>query len=190
VKLRTLYITGLVALAAIGTVVVLAYLTIWQWIYGLLLCLSTLLGIILALVALIVWQRTRTKKSLALSRVRKGLFLGSVFLLLQVTYFPITQGLRDVEVKRAQDFINALVPRLEEYKRLHNEYPASVDSVLTGDEKVPWLLQLSEDFYYDNRQYYVRQGETYRFRFFVPAGLFGFYYEYCCGVDGVWMVID
>ena len=89
-----------------------------------------------------------------MSRARKGLLLASVFLLLQVTYFPIAQGLRDLEVKRAQDFIGTLLPRLEEYERLHNEYPASMDSVLTGDEEVPRLLKLSGDFplEYDNRQ--------------------------------------
>jgi hypothetical protein len=192
-KLRMPYLAGLVVLAAIGTVVVLACSTVWQLaIYSVLPCLSSLLGVILALATLLVWLRTRMKESQRLSRVRKGLFLASVFLLLQVAYFPIAQGLRDLEVKRAQDFINALVPRLEKYERLHNEYPASADSVLTGDEEVPRLLQLSGDspLEYDNRQYYVQRGATYGFRFYLPDGFIGFQYEYCCGADGVWTVTD
>jgi hypothetical protein len=192
-KLRTLHLVGLTVLAAIGTAVVLAYSTVWQLaLYSVLFCLSSLLGIVLALVALIVWLRTRTKESPALSRGRKGLLLASVFLLLQVAYLAIAPGLRDLEVKRAQGFINALIPRLEEYERLHNEYPASADSVLTADEQVPRLLQLNGDFplEYDNRQYYVPQGATYGFRFYLPDGFVGFQYEYCCGADGVWMVTD
>ena len=172
---------------------VLAYSTVWQLaVFGMLPCLSSLLGIILALIALLIWLRTRTKESPRLSRARKGLLLASVFLLLQVAYFPIAQGLRDLEVKRAQGFINALIPRLEEYERLHNEYPASADSVLTGDEEVPRLLQLSGDFplEYDNRQYYVRREETYGFRFYLPDGFIGYQYEYCCGADGEWTVTD
>lgn len=192
-KLKTLHLVGLVVLAAIGTVVVLAYSTVWQLaIYSAFPCLSSLLGIVLALVALIVWLRTRTKESPALSRGSKGLLLASVFLLLQPAYLPTAQGLRDLEVKRAQGFIDALIVRLEEYERLHDEYPASADSVLTGDEKVPRLLRLNGDFplEYDNRQYYVQRGATYGFRFYLPDGFVGFQYEYCCGADGVWTVTD
>ena len=193
-KLRTLHLAGLVVLAAIGTAVVLAFLTVWQLaIFSVLPCLGSLFGIILALPALIVWLRTRTKESPALSGGRKGLLLASVFLLLQVAYFPIARGLRDLEVERAQAFINALIPRLEEYERLHNEYPASADSVVTADEQAPRLLQLvygDSLLVYDNRQYYVRQGATYGFRFYLPDGFIGFQYEYCCGADGVWTVTD
>jgi hypothetical protein len=185
-----LYITGLVVVAAIITVAVLAYVTIWQVaIYSTLSCASTGLGTVLASVTLLVWLRTRTKESRALSRVRKGLFLGSLFLLLQVAYLPITRGLRDLEVRRAKDFVTALIPRLEEHWRAYDRYPASVDAVLTGDEGVPRLLQLSGGFY-DNRQYYVQREATYGFRFYLPDGFIGFQYEYCCGADGVWTVTD
>ena len=192
-KLRTLCLAGLVMLAAIGTVVILAYATVLQLaIYSVLPLLSTVLGIILALVTLLVWLRTSTKESAWLSRVTKGLLMASVFLLLQVAYFPIAQGLRDLEVKRAQEFINALIPRLEEYEHLHDEYPPGADSVLTGDEEIPRLLQLSGDFplKYDNHQYYAQQEATYGFQFYLPDGFIGFQYEYCCGANWVWTVSD
>ncbi len=180
-------------MAAIGTVIVIAYLTVWQLaVYGVLLCVSSLLGIVLALTALLVWLRTRAKESPGWSKVKKGLFLAGVFLMMQIAYLPISQSLRDLEVKRAQDFISALIPRLEEYERQHNEYPASVDSVLMGGEEVPRLLQLSGNSpqEYDNRQYYVQRGATYGFRFYLPDGFIGFQYEYCCGAEGVWTVTD
>ena len=192
-KLRTMYVPGLVVLAAIATAAVLAYATIWQLaIFSVIPCVSGVLGIILTLVGLIVWLRTRTKEPPGLSRTGKGLFLVSVFFLLQGTYLPIGIGLRDREVDRAQDFIETLIPRLEEYERLHNTYPASVSAVLSGDEEVPRLLQMSGDtpHVYDNRRYYVQEGETYRFRFYLPDGWVGFQYKYCCGADGVWTVTD
>ena len=192
-NLRRLYVPGLVVLAGIATAAVLAYAAIWQLaIFSTLPCLSGVLGIILALVGLIVWLRTRTKEPSGLSRTGKGLLLASVFFLLQITYFPIARGLLDREISRAKDFIEALIPRLEEYERLHNTYPASASVVLSGDEEVPRLLQLSGDvpMAYDNRRYYVQRGETYAFRFYLPDGFIGFQYEYCCGADGVWTVTD
>lgn len=192
-NLRTLSLAGLVILAATGLVVVLAYSTVWQMaLFSLLPCLSSLVGLILALAGLIVWLRTRTTESPGLSRVKTGLFLAGVFLLLQAAYFPLAQALRDREVERAQTFINTLIPKLEAYEQSHNEYPASPASVLTGDEAVPWLLQLNGDLplAYDNRQYYQQRDTTYSFQFYVPDGFAGFQYEYCCGVDGVWTVTD
>ncbi|GAB4531470.1 MAG: hypothetical protein Kow0063_10740 [Anaerolineae bacterium] len=192
-KLKTLCLTSLVVLAALGTALALAYSTLWQLaIFAALPCLVSLLGIILALAGLIAWLRTRTKETPGLSRGRKGLLLVGLFLSLQAAYLPIAQGLRDLEVRRAQDFINVLIPRLEEYKRLHDTYPDTADLVLTGDEQVPRLLQLNGDFpmEYDNRHYYARQGATYGFQFYLPDGFIGFQYEYCCGADGVWMVTD
>jgi hypothetical protein len=192
-KLRTLHLTGLVVLAAIITVLVLAYTTVWHVaVYSVLPCLSGVLGMILALAVLPAWLRTRTKDSSGLNSVRKVLLLASVFLLLQAAYLPIARGIRDLEVKRTQDLIGTLILRIEEYERLHGEYPANLDSVLTGDERVPRLLQLSGDFpmAYDNRQYYFQRGATYGFRFYVPDGFIGFQYEYCCGVDGIWTVTD
>ena len=192
-KLRTMYVPGLVVLAGIATAAVLAYATIWQLaIFSVIPCLSGVLGIILTLVGLIVWLRTRTKEPHGFSRTSKGLLLASVFFLLQGTYLPIGIGLRDREVDRAKDFIEALIPRLEKYEGLNNTYPAGVSAVLSGDEEVPRLLQMSGDvpIGYDNRQYYALQGATYRFRFYLPDGWVGFQYEYCCGADGVWTVTD
>ena len=54
-KLRTMYVPGLVVLAGIATAAVLAYATIWQLaIFSVIPCLSGVLGIILTLVGLIV----------------------------------------------------------------------------------------------------------------------------------------
>jgi hypothetical protein len=192
-KLRTPHLAGLVATAAVGTVIVLAYLTVWQLvIYGMLSCLSGVLGIVLVLATILVWLRRRAEESPGFSKFGTVLFLVGIFLLVQVAYLPVGRGLRDMEVKRAQDYICALIPKLEEYERLHDEYPASVDSVLIGDEEAPRLLQLNGDslLRYDNRQYYVRQGETYGFRFYLPDGFIGYEYEYCCGAAGVWTVTD
>ena len=192
-KLRMFYVPGLVVLAGIATAGVLAYLTIWNLaIFSAIPCLSSVLGIILALVGLIVWLRTRTKESTGTSRTGGGLLLASVFFLLQITYLPIGVSLQDREVSHAKDFIGALIPKLEEYERLNNTYPASASAVLSGDEEVPRLLQLSGDvpMVYDNRRYYVQEGETYRFRFYLPDGWVGFQYKYCCGADGVWTVTD
>ena len=192
-KSRTLYFAGLVVVIAIGTAVIMAFSTVWHLaIYSAIPFLSSLFGIILALTTLLVWLQTRAKESARLVRIRKWLFLTSVFFLLQVAYFPVALSLRDLEVNRAKNFINAIIPKLEEYKRLNNEYPANIEFVLSGDEKVPGLLQLSGNspLEYDNSQYYVLRGATYGFRFYLPDGFIGFHYEYCCGLGGVWTVTD
>lgn len=183
----------MVILAAIGAVGVVAYSTVWQLaIFGVFPCLVSVLGVILALAALIARRRARTKESPGLSRVSKVLLLTGVFLLLQGAYYPVALGIRNLEVKRTEDFIQALIPKLEAYKRLNNEYPASLDLILTGDEEIPRLLQLNGDFPmdYDNRRFYSQSGETYGFRFYLPDGFIGFQYEYCCGADGAWTVTD
>lgn len=190
---RTLYLAGPVILAAIGAAAALAYATVWQLaIFSLLPCLGSVVGLVLALAGLVVRRRARTRESPGWSRVSTALLLAGLFLALQAAYFPIAQGLRNREVRQAQDFTAALIPKLEAYARLHDEYPASAEAVLAGDEEVPRLLQLSGDapLAYDNRRYYRRQGESYGFRFYLPDGFIGFQFEYCCGVDGVWTVTD
>ena len=180
-------------LAAIATAVVLAYSTIWYLaIFTMIPCLSGVVGFILVLVALLVSRLARTKESPESSRTGKGLLLAGVFFLIQITYFPIAIGLRDREVSQAKDFVEALIPKLEEYESLNVTYPASIDAVLTGDERVPRLLQPNSDFpfTFGNRSYYFQQDATYGFRFFLPDGFIGFQYRFCCGANGEWTVSD
>lgn len=192
-KRKTLYLTGGVGLVALITAAGLAYATVWNLaIFGILFILATLLGLVLALIGFLVWRRTKREPSPRLSRVSQGLLLAGLFLSLQATYFPLALELRSWETRRAEAFIDRLIPKLEAYKRQHNDYPASLDLVLTGDETLPRLLQLSGDFpfRFDNRQYYILRDQSYGFRFYVPDGFIGFHYAYCCGADGGWTATD
>jgi len=191
-KLKRWHLLGLVILAAIITVAVMAYRTVWYlaifiWIPA----LSGILGIILALVA-VVWQRRKAQTASWATRVSQGLLLVGIFLILQFAYLPVALGMRDWEVTRAQNFIDTLIPKLEAYQREHNSYPASLQPVLADADEIPRLLQLNGDFplELDNRQYYFQRGETYGFQFRLPDGFIGFYYEYCCGANGEWTVTD
>jgi hypothetical protein len=192
-KPRKYYVVSLVVLAAIGTAVVVAYSTVWHLaIFTMVPCLGSVLGVVLTLVAIIWCRKRTTNEVLWLGRVRQGLLLVGIFLILQAAYIPLALTLRDLEVGRAQEFVTGLTPRLEEYKQQHNEYPASAEAVLTGDEKMPRLLQLHGDFplEYDNRRPYFRRGSSYGFRFYLPDGFIGFQYEYCCGEKGKWTITD
>jgi hypothetical protein len=182
-----------VILAAIGTVVVVAYSTVWELvIFGMLPCLVGVVGIILTLIALNVRRRARTKESPGLSKAGRVLLLIGIFLMIQGAYYPVALGIRSLEVNRTQNYLDTLTQKLEEYKNRSGVYPSGPDLALTDDEEVPRLLQLSGDFPldYDNRQYYFQRGGTYGFQFYLPDGFIGFQYEYCCGADGEWTVTD
>jgi hypothetical protein len=154
--------------------------------------LSGVVGFILTLIGLLVLLRKRRLGSPGMSRTGMGFQLVGIFLLLQITYLPIGLGLRNREVSRAKDFTEALIPKLEEYMRLNDTYPDNVDVVLTSDEKVPRLLQLSGDFPLsaETRRYYFQREGSYGFRFNLPDGFIGFQYNYCCGAYGEWTVSD
>jgi len=191
-KLRQWHLVGLVILAAIMTATWFAYWTVWEQAFCIWVpCFSGISGIVLALVAK-VRQRTRAETSSEPSKVSQGLLLVSIFLILQFAYVPLVLGIRNLEVRRAQDFIDTLIPRVEAYKREHNSYPATLQPVLTGEEEFPRLLQLSSEFSneFDNQQFYFQQGDTYGFRFHLPDGSIGFHYEYCCGANGEWTITD
>lgn len=193
-KLKNRYIAGLVALVASGIVGVIAYTTVWQWVFlSMLFCLGGVVGIVLVLIALVLRRQAGTEAAPRANKTSTVLLLAGVFLLITATYYPIVRGIRNAEVTRAQNFTTGLIPRLEAYADQNGAYPDSVDAVLTGNERVPRLLHLSDDIplRYDNRRYYyAQQGESYGFRFYMPDGFIGVHYEYCCGVDGEWTIID
>lgn len=184
---------GAVILAGLATAVGLAYAGRWQWLaYAAIPVLAGVLGLVLALVGLVTLRRAAAESSRRSQRWGRGLLLAGLFLVIQLASFPVALTWRDQEVRQAQDFIAALVPRLEDYQRQHGAYPDAVDAVLAADRSLPALLQLSDSFplVYDNRNFYLRRETSYAFQFYLPDGFIGFRYDYCCGADGSWTVTD
>jgi hypothetical protein len=172
----------------------LAYTTVWYFaIYAILPCGLSILGLLLGLVALSLLRLARSRKAGGLNTAGKVLLLAGLCLIVQLVYVPIALTLREWEVERTQAFIHSLIPRVEEYKRLHNGYPEHIDAILTDADTLPQLLQLKNlsPLAFDNRQQlYFQRGPTYGFQFRMPDGFIGFHYEYCCGADGSWTVTD
>lgn len=184
---------GLVSVAALCVVLLSAYVTRWVIaIYSTISFLCGLLGCVLFLVSLLTLQKAKMKESLQRRQLGGRLLLVSVFLLLQFGYSPVTMALRNLEVRRAQRFVQSLVPVLEDYNLQHSAYPADISSVIAETTVYPPLLQLRSDFpfAYDNRQFYTSRAGTYGFEFYLPDGFIGFEYTYCCGSNGVWTVTD
>ncbi len=182
-----------VVVAGLSVSAALAYLARWQLaIYFVIPLLSCLLGIVLAILASMTLRQAKTRETDGLHRVGNNLLLASLFLLSQLASLPIAQVLRDREVKRAQEFVEALIPQLEDYRSQHNTYPADISSVLDAKSALPPLLQLTGafPFVYDNRLFYFYRETTYGFQFYLPDGFIGFNYEYCCGASGKWTVTD
>lgn len=183
---------GLTVLAGLAVAAILAGATIWlQAVFSAIPVLSGLLGIMLALVALVTIIRARVRTP-ASRCPGKGLLLISLFLLLQLAYLPLARTLRDVEIRHTQEFLGSLVPKLEEYRQQHNVYPERIDEIVAADVTLPRLLQLRDSLPidYDSRSFYFRRATTFGFQFYVPDGFIGFQYEYCCGVSGTWTVTD
>ncbi|MBK8900658.1 MAG: hypothetical protein IPM53_05730 [Anaerolineaceae bacterium] len=192
-KVNRVHIFILVVFAALVVAAGWAYVTVWQLAFFILYpCLSSVLGIVLVLV-LLAWQRrTRVETSRWSTWAKNGLFMVGVFLMVQIVYYPLALGMRDLEVDRAQAFLENLAVDLEAYHRANGDYPASIVTVLEDEQTVPRLLQLHGEFpfVYDNRQYYFQRGESFAFEFYLPDGFIGFRYSYCCGADGEWAVTD
>jgi hypothetical protein len=188
-NLRTSTQVGITVLVGLSVAAAVAYLNRWQLAtFSVVPLLTTLFSLGLALIALVLWRR----KSSRVHSLGGNLLLLSLVLTLQLAFFPFGQTFRDWEVKRAQAFIESLIPKLEDYKRQHSDYPANINPFLSSDAAIPPLLQLSSQLpvSYDNRHFYEREGATYRFQFHVPDGFVGFQYTYCCGADGAWTVTD
>lgn len=192
-KGKTLASVGLVLLASLSMAVLLAYLTKWYLaIFGLIPLLSGLLGVLMLILAVITYAFAKVRRSPGL-RSRGNIFLlAGFFFLLQLVYLPLARSFRDREVRRAQEFIEMLIPGLEAYRDQHGTYPAAVASILDEEAPLPPLLRLNGDLptAFDNQDFYFQKGTTYGFRFVLPDGFIGFDYEYCCGPKGEWTVTD
>lgn len=186
---------GFTALVSLAVASALAYLNRWQLaVFSTLLPMPlTLLSVVLALIALGLRRRTKAQASGRLHSWSAPLLLLSLFLILQLVALPLARTFRDLEVRRAQAFVTALIPKLEDYKRQHTAYPESLAPLLTTDVALPPLLQLHSPppLAYDNRGFYRPRETTYSFQFYVPDGFIGgFQYTYCCGAEGTWTVTD
>lgn len=179
--------------AAVVTLLVVAYVTVWDLIFiGMLVSLVGVIGIVVLLVAFSVRRRAEANASPRLGSVGKGLRLIGIFLMVQLAYYPAALGVRYLELRRTHAFTDALSTRLETYKDENGAYPVALESVLRPGERLPRLLRLSGDFPidYNNRDFYFQRGGAYGFAFYLPDGFIGFQYEYCCGEDGEWTVTD
>ena len=192
-KSKTLMIWGLTGLASLALAVLLAYLTRWWVAMAVSIpLLSALVGFILALLTLLAWGLAKIRRGASSPPINRSMLLIGFFLLLQLTYIPISQVLRHTQVTRAQKYAEALVPRLETYREQNGTYPATLHSIATDVSDLPALLELQGDIPlpYDNRDFYFQHGSTYGFRFYLPDGFIGYIYEYCCGPQGHWTVTD
>ena len=192
-KSKTLMIWGLTGLASLALAVLLAYLTRWWVAMAVSIpLLSALVGFILVLFPLLAWGLAKIRQGASSPHINRSMLLIGVFLLLQLTYLPISQALRHAEVSRAQKYAEALIPRLETYREQHGIYPATLQPIATGASDLPALLELQGDvpLPYDNRDFYFQHRSTYSFRFYLPDGFIGYIYEYCCGPQGQWTVAD
>lgn len=192
-KPKTLVTWGLTGLASLALAALLAYFTRW-WsaMAASIPLLSGLVGFMLLLLTTLAWGLAKIRRGASSTRINRSMLLIGFFLLLQLTYLPISQALRHAEVTRAQAYAEALIPRLETYHEQHGTYPATLDPLATGDANPPALLELHNDLPlpYDNREFYFQRGSTYSFRFYFPDGFIGYAYEYCCGPQGHWTVTD
>jgi hypothetical protein len=192
-KQGTLFVSAFVVLGALTTAAVLAHATLWYLaIFSLIPCGVSLVGLILGLLSLLLLRRARSTASPGFRRVGNSLLVVGSFLFFQLAYVAIAPTLRNWEVRRAQAFIHTLIPRLEAYRAQYDTYPTDMEALVSADTAYPRLLELTGDYprTYDNRQFYFGRTATYGFKFYVPDGFIGFYYEYCCGAEGTWTVTD
>ena len=190
-KLRTLAGLGLMSLVSLAIATLLAYSTRWQMaIASIIPFICGLVGLLLILLALITWGVAKIRGRDG-QRSKYPLLVG-FFLLLQLAYFPLAKAVRNQELAQAQTFIASLIPQLETYKEQHGTYPPAVEAVLTDGAPLPPLLQLQDQLpmKFNNRNFYFQRETTYGFRFYLPDGFIGSFYEYCCGPRGQWTVTD
>jgi len=190
-KLRTLAGLGLMSLVSLAIATLLAYSTRWQMaIASIIPFICGLVGLLLILLALITWGVAKIRGRDG-QRSKYPLLVG-FFLLLQLAYFPLAKAVRNQELAQAQTFIASLIPQFEAYKEQHDTYPPAVEAVLTDGAPLPPLLQLQGQLpmKFNNRNFYSRRETTYGFRFYLPDGFIGSFYEYCCGPRGQWTVTD
>ncbi len=190
---KVLTVWGKTGLVSLAVATLLAYWTRWQAaIVGSLIMLSCLVSLALIAIRLLALGLAKIKRSTTPRPVNQSILLVGFFILLQLAYIPISQVLRQGEIARAQAFAEALVPRIEAYQKQQGTYPATLEVVLSDEEKLPALLELHGDlpFPYDNQDFYFRRGATYGFRFYLPDGFIGYTHEYCCGQQGRWTVTD
>ena len=192
-KPKTLVVWGLLGLTSLAVALLLAYLTRWQTaIVGIIPLVSGLVGFILVLMTLLAWGLAKVRGTTGRRGTGQIFLLTGVFLLLQLAYIPTAQAVRHQEVVLAQTFIESLIPSLETYQEQHGAYPTTIEAILTNDIGASALLQLQGDFPlpFNNRNFYFQRGPTYGFRFYLPDGFIGYFYEYCCGPQGHWTVTD
>lgn len=80
---------------------------------------------------------------------------------------PLGGRVHDRDVAEAKAYCEALVPRLEAYRRQHGAYPSTIE--LLGDlPRTPLLLQR-----YPYYRYSIAQDSTYYFTFSDPAEMMG-----------------
>lgn len=192
-KSKSVTAIGLLLMVSLAAAAWLADVAKWRLaIISSLAIVSGLVGLLLVGSALIA---LRSAKACGPGRLRtraKVLLIGGACLLLQLASIPIALTWRDQEARHAQTFIAALIPQLEAYQRQHGTYPSTLEPLVANNAPLPPLLQLRGDapLVYNNRDFYVPQGATYGFRFYLPDGFIGFSYEYCCGAQGQWRVTD
>lgn len=97
---------------------------------------------------------------------RTGLRILAVGIAPLLGLVPVSHYLAYSDVKEAKEFVQRMVPRLDEYKSQHGIYPAHVEFVLQPGEELPRL------FFRINSPYSTTYQE-YRFEFFEPQSVMG-----------------
>ena len=87
-------------------------------------------------------------------RMAKVMLLVVGVLAFQLISIPAGQILLSRDVRKAQDYCEALVPMLDEIKQKRGAYPKFQEEIIKGQENLPRLLR-SDRFYWRNGQVFV-----------------------------------
>lgn len=139
---------------------------------GMNVALGLFIGFPLAVVGYLMFSRHRKPQTRA---VGKKLLLAATVLMVQIFSLPIGIAFRNLEVQRARDYCQSLIPALHRNYEQTGDYPLELPKGTAG---LPRLLQ--------GQTFYSVSDGTFRFSFTEPQTVPPTLHEYCCGLDGAW----
>lgn len=123
------------------------------------LCLAFYVGVPAAIIALIIFIRSGQRPELHRAAVVAGgiaLVAGSALLSL-----PFGFQIAERDIRAAEMYCEALIPKLDAYRREHGRYPARLEELHLSGDRPALVRSLS----------YSSNGATFHFSFVDPTGL-------------------
>lgn len=106
-----------------------------------------------------LWKSKKSSSDVFSNVGRVLMVVGSIFLL-QWFVIPIGREIAYSEIQKAQDYCEALIPALEEYKQANGKYPETLDDFLPPEADLPSLLR--------SGNFYLGFEDSYHFAFIEP----------------------